>query len=262
MYNIYDVLNEVINYIEEHILENINIKQLSKIAGLNEIYLKSLFSCLSGVGISEYIRLRRLSLSVNDILNGENITNVAYKYLYNSISSYNRAFKKYIGITPRDLKKGNRKLTMFNKIIFNEIVNNYNVNYKIYKNKSFDLFYISKKINHENYSKEISNFWEDVKHNYSEFTENIRYGFLDKTNKDNMVYYCLLKNNFKNSKEIEINKCNYFAIEIKSFESKNIISNINKAINEYIKSLNYKLLNKPRIEIYYKDYMEILIPIT
>ena len=61
LYNIYDVLNEVINYIEEHILENINIKQLSKIAGLNEIYLKSLFSCLSGVGISEYIRLRRVS---------------------------------------------------------------------------------------------------------------------------------------------------------------------------------------------------------
>lgn len=262
MNNIYGALNEVINYIEEHILENIDIKELAKIAGLNEIYLKSLFSCLSGVGISEYIRLRRLSLSVNDILNGESITNVAYKYLYNSPSSYNHALKKYIGITPRNLKTKDRELTMFNKIVFKEKVNNYNINYKIYKEKSFNLFFISKKINHTNYSKEISNFWEDTKYNYSEFTNNIRYGFLDKTNKDNMVYYCLLKNKFKNSQKIVIDKCNYFAIKIKSFESKNIISNINKAMNEYIKSLNYKLLNKPRIEIYYKDYMEILIPIT
>ena len=31
---------------------------------------------------------------------------------------------------------------------------------------------------------------------------------------------------------------------------------------EYIKSLNYQLLKLPIIEEYYKDFVEILIPIT
>ena len=37
---------------------------------------------------------------------------------------------------------------------------------------------------------------------------------------------------------------------------------INTGIKEYIKSLNYRLLKSPIIEVYYKDFVEILIPIT
>lgn len=262
MYNIYSVLNGIINYIEEHILDDIDIKVLSRMAGLSNNALKSVFNCLSGVSINEYIRLRRLTLSVNDILNGESITSVSYKYLYNSPSSYNRAFKKYEGITPRDLKNNNKELKMFNKIIFKGNIKNYNIDYRIYKNKIFDLYFVSKHVNYNNRSKEITDFWNEVKSNHPEFIKNTRYGFLDKRDKENIIYYCLLENKFEGSKKINIKKCNYFAIKINDYESKNIILNINKAMNEYIKSLNYKLLNEPRIEIYYKDYIEILIPIT
>ena len=66
----------------------------------------------------------------------------------------------------------------------------------------------------------------------------------------------------KCNKKINIKKCNYFAIKTTSFESENIIDNINKGIKEYIKALNYELLDMPRIEVYYEDFVEILIPIT
>ena len=132
MYNIYKELNKVTEYIENNILEEITITELAHLIGLNENTLKSVFSCLTGITVNEYIRLRRLSLSVTDILNGENITNVSYKYLYNSPSSYNRAFKKFQGITPKDLKKLKSKLKLFNKITFNENIKNYDIDYKIY----------------------------------------------------------------------------------------------------------------------------------
>lgn len=74
MYNIYKELNKVTNYIEEHILEKITISQLSHLVGLNENILKNVFTCLTGITINEYIRLRRLSLSATDIMNGESIT--------------------------------------------------------------------------------------------------------------------------------------------------------------------------------------------
>ena len=261
MYNIYKELNKVTNYIEEHILEEITISQLSQLVGLNENTLKNVFSCLTGITINQYIRLRRLSLSAADIMNGESITSVSYKYLYNSPSSYNRAFKSFEGITPKDLKNNDRELKLFNKIVFKENFKNYNIDYKIYKNKEFNLYYISKQVDYANRTKEISTFWEEVKSKYPEFTNSIYYGFLDKRN-ETKYYYCLLDKKFRDSKIINIKKCNYFAIKIDSFESKDIIKNINKGIKEYIKSLNYKLLNMPRIEVYHNNYVEILIPIT
>ncbi len=69
MYNIYDELNKIIDYIESHITEEINIKKLAKLIGQNEMVLKNIFTCLTGISISEYIRFRRLSLAVNDIIN-------------------------------------------------------------------------------------------------------------------------------------------------------------------------------------------------
>lgn len=261
MYNIYKELNKITEYIEKHIFEKITITELAHLVGLNENTLKSIFNCLTGITINEYIRLRRLSLSVTDILNGETITNVSYKYLYNSPSSYNRAFKNFEGITPKDLKKSKTKLKLFNKITFNENIKNYNIDYQIYKNREFKLYYISKKVDYNNRDKEIPEFWKEVKQKYPEFIRNKRYGFLEENNGE-VYYYCLLEKEFKNSKTLNIKKCNYFAIKTTSFESKDIIKNIDKGIKEYIKSLNYKLLKLPIIEVYYKDFVEILIPIT
>lgn len=259
MYNIYNELNKVTDYIEEHILEKITISELSRHIGLNDNILKNVFCCLTGISIYEYIRLRRISISVTDILNGESITSVSYKYLYNSPSSYNRAFKKFQGFTPKDLKASNKKLKLFNKIVFKESIKNYNLDYIIYKNKEFNLYFIEKPIDYNNRTKEIPRFWQEIKAKYPEFIDNRRYGFLD-TNKK--YYYCLLEKKFDNAKMLKIEKCNYFAIKTTSFESKNIIYNINKGIEEYIKSLNYEYLKLPNIEVYYDDFVEILIPIT
>ena len=75
-------------------------------------------------------------------------------------------------------------------------------------------------------------------------------------------YYCLLEKKFDNSKKINIKGCDYFAIKTTSFISNDIIEKINTGIKEYIKSLNYKLLDMPQIEVYYDDFVELLIPIT
>lgn len=262
MYNIYEQLNKMIDYIEEHILENIDIKVLSKITGLNLNALQSIFVCLTGVTIKEYIRLRRLSLSANDILNGESVTSVSYKYLYTSPSSFNHAFKNYHGMTPRNLKNSDKQLKLFNKIVFKEDIKNYNVNYKIYKNKEINLFGVSKKIDYKSRAIEIPSLWKEMKEKYPQFLNSKRYGFLYRNEKKETLYYFLLEEEFIDSKNISIPKRNYFAVKTLNFNSKNIINKINTSLNEYIESLNYKTLDSPNIEVYYDDYIEILIPIT
>ena len=188
MYDIYNELNKITDYIEDHILDKITISQLSHLIGMNNNTLKNVFNCLTGITINEYIRLRRLSLSVTDILNGERITDVSYKYLYSSPASYNRAFKKFEGITPKDLKN-NKELKLFNKIVFKERIKDYNIDYKIYKNKEFNLYYVAKKVDYSKRSKEIPKFWEEVKSKYLEFTFNKRYGFLDKRRRNILLLF-------------------------------------------------------------------------
>lgn len=259
MYNIYKELNKVIEYIEKNILEEIDINYLAHLSGLNINMLKNIFTCLAGISIAEYIRYRRLSLATRDILNGESITDIALKYHYSSLSSFTRSYKNFSGIAPKEVRN-NSNLKMYNKIIFKENINDYNLDYKI-KNIEFNLFGISKKIPLEESYKYIKPFWEEVKKKHLEFNGDIRYGFLYHNDKY-AEYFCLLDKPFNQSKKIHIPKQKYFIYSIPNESSRFISSSIKKGIMEYIESLNYTYFDMPTIEIYHDDIVEIYIPIT
>ena len=57
----FEYLNQMIKYIEEHLTENIEYKELAKIVGISEYNLQRIFVFLTNMSISEYIRKRRLS---------------------------------------------------------------------------------------------------------------------------------------------------------------------------------------------------------
>ena len=82
------------------------------------------------------------------------------------------------------------RLKCWSDIMFNQIkedIKNYNIDYQIYKNREFKLYYISKKVDYNNRNKEIPEFWKEVKQKYPEFIKNKRYGFLERCN--NETYY-------------------------------------------------------------------------
>src|SRR5699024_1606256 len=55
----------------------------------------------------EYIRNRKLSEANKNLLNGESVTDVAFKYGYQSVDGFTRAFKNWSGFLPSDvIKKG------------------------------------------------------------------------------------------------------------------------------------------------------------
>ncbi len=62
MYTGPDKLNEVIDYIERHITEDISCRELARIALLSEYEFRRIFSFFTGTPVAEYIRRRRLSL--------------------------------------------------------------------------------------------------------------------------------------------------------------------------------------------------------
>lgn len=98
-------LNHVIDYIEDHLTDDLSLEIISEYAGVSDFHFRKIFFYLSGLTLNEYIKNRKLSEANKDLLNGETVTGVAFKYGYQSMDGFTRAFKKWSGFLPSDVTK-------------------------------------------------------------------------------------------------------------------------------------------------------------
>ena len=108
---------DIINYIEDHITEEIEAKSLSEMAGLSVYEFRRIFSFVTKIPFSEYLRKRRLSLAAVELFEKKcSVGEVAGKYGYNSQSAFSRAFKEFHGISPMEVSSGNGSFKVMTKI--------------------------------------------------------------------------------------------------------------------------------------------------
>lgn len=62
------IIGNSIQYIEEHITEEISVDSIAKHVNVSTFYFQKGFSMLCGFTVAEYIRNRRLALAGNDLL--------------------------------------------------------------------------------------------------------------------------------------------------------------------------------------------------
>ena len=87
MNNGIDKINQVVEYIEANLTEQIDCATLAKIATLSEYEFRRIFSFVIGTPIAEYIRKRRLSVAAEELkAGGIGIADVGAKYGYDSAS--------------------------------------------------------------------------------------------------------------------------------------------------------------------------------
>ena len=66
-----------------------------------------MFSILCGFTLGDYIRMRRLSLAADELVNsGERVIDIALRYGYETPESFTRAFSRFHGITPTEARSG------------------------------------------------------------------------------------------------------------------------------------------------------------
>lgn len=112
-------LNQTINYIEDHLTDKVDYEQLGRIAGCSSYHFQRMFSYMSGMPLSEYIRKRKMSLAAVDLQGGEiKIIDVAEKYGYNSPTAFNRAFQSIHGVAPSAIKTEGVSVKSFPPIAF------------------------------------------------------------------------------------------------------------------------------------------------
>ena len=103
--NMMQSFNRTIDYIETVLDNQVDEKKILYLSGYSYPMFRRLFSVLTGSSLSEYIRNRRLTESAIELRNCDNkITDIAFKYGYDSLDSFGAVFKKMCGMTPNEYR--------------------------------------------------------------------------------------------------------------------------------------------------------------
>lgn len=110
-------LGNAIDYIEEHITEEMDYAEVSKQAYSSSYHFQRVFSTLCGYTLGEYIRNRRLTLAGNELKSTPaKVIDIALKYGYNSPDSFARAFTRFHGINPSLAREAGAILKSFSRL--------------------------------------------------------------------------------------------------------------------------------------------------
>lgn len=274
--NYYDNLNNIINKIEENLSNKIEYKELAKMIGTTAYTLQRIFVFLTGITLTEYIRKRRLSKAAEEILSSEiKIIDLSLKYQYDSPVSFSNSFKKMHGISPQTLRKTRKPIKTFPKMEFKPIIDTIDeLEYRIAEIDKLKLYGITTGIVKLEDSKSIKKLFEksrrekildfiinnsDRKELYygvskdiyqnGEYTQKIQYYIAGKEKREDFV-------------SIEIPKATWACFKLNNKKQEDILKLYKIIYTKWLPSSIYsEILQYPQLEIYYKDYCEVCIPV-
>ena len=112
----WEAIQKTLDYIEENISDEIQIEDLAKISSLSLFYYQRLFAKLVKKPVREYIKLRRIARSCDDLkIKGARIADIAFKYGFMNHETFTRAFKESYGFVPKEYRDNPVKLNHFHR---------------------------------------------------------------------------------------------------------------------------------------------------
>ncbi len=139
-------LGAAIDYIEDNLDKEISYDEAARIACCSTYYFQRIFSYLSGVSLSEYIRRRKMTQAAFELQRTDSkVIDVAYKYGYSSPTSFNRAFQSVHGIAPIAAKNMGCTLCAYPSIQFSiKVSGGSAMSYHIERKKMFVLWVLER----------------------------------------------------------------------------------------------------------------------
>ncbi len=156
-------IQNAIEYIEDHLTEDLEIADIAAKAYVSPFHFQRIFSVLCGFTVGEYIRCRRLTLAAQE-LSGDcaKVIDIAVKYGYDSPDSFARAFTRFHGISPSAAKEKGANLKSFAPLrIKLTLEGGTMMEYKIVEKAAFTIMGRSRQFCVDTSYTEIPKFWEE-----------------------------------------------------------------------------------------------------
>lgn len=164
-------VQKAIEYMEDHILENINYEDVARQVYMSNYHFHRIFSMITGITANEYIRNRKLSIAGQElIMSNKKVIDIAMKYGYDSPESFTKAFSRFHGVTPIVAKRSGMQLKSFNRLVMKiKLEGGTVMKYKIVEKEEFKLLAKVKAFRNESISEEgnteIPDFWKQCGEN-------------------------------------------------------------------------------------------------
>lgn len=258
-------LNSAISYIEEHLSDEIDYEQVSKIACCSAFHFQRMFSYIAGVPLSEYIRRRRMTMAAVDLQGSDaKVIDIALKYGYDSPTAFNRAFQRLHGIAPSHAKIDGIDLKAFPPISFKiTIRGDVEMNYRIEKKDAFRIIGIAEPLYKEiekNFEI-VPNMWQKAAMNgtvekLAAMIKNEPMGVLGVSvcnDQDNWKYFIAIASDDRIDGQFEeyIVPATTWAIFYGEGSMPHSIQELEKRIvTEWLPTSGYEYANAPDIEVY------------
>lgn len=158
--------NLAMRYIESNLDGDINFEKVAQLACCSEYHFRRMFSSLSGMSLSEYIRRRRLSQAALELrYHHIKVIDVALKYGYDSPDAFSRAFQALHGVTPTEAKLDGVLLKAVPPMTFQLIIQGgSDMDYRIVQKEAFFIVGIKKQVSllYNGVNPEIADMWRSL----------------------------------------------------------------------------------------------------
>jgi AraC family transcriptional regulator len=99
-------LRRVLDYIAEHIADEITVEELARVACLSTFHFARMFALAIGVPPHRYVSRMRLENAMEEIAAGRSsLAQVALNARFSSQASFTRAFRRATGMTPAEYRR-------------------------------------------------------------------------------------------------------------------------------------------------------------
>lgn len=162
------MLQKAIQYMETHLLEDITYSDVARDVYVSDYHFHRMFSMITGITPSEYIRNRRLSCAAQELLSTEvKVIDLALKYGYETPESFTKAFTRFHGVTPSVAKRENKPLVLYNRLILKLTVEGGNImQYRIEERAPFNVIAYTRAFSNtiigDGENREIPDFWTSL----------------------------------------------------------------------------------------------------
>lgn len=109
-------INRVVDYINKHLFESPDIKELAEIANISEYHFHRIFKIIIGENVGEFINRLRLEYIAQCLQTTTlNLSELAIKTGYGTKYALSKAFKKHFGVSPSIYRNQKNEINLFNK---------------------------------------------------------------------------------------------------------------------------------------------------
>ena len=156
-------IRTAIDYMEKHLEEDISAQDVANQVFMSQFFLQRGFSLMTGYGIGEYIRNRRLYRAALDLKNTDDkVIDIALRYCYETPESFAKAFSRFHGASPSQVRDGFQAKVFLPLTIKISVQGGNLMDYKIMSKDSFKVIGFQKEFDAETSYAEIPKFWNEI----------------------------------------------------------------------------------------------------